>query len=240
MLGMVFGWCLAGSTDDRVLAAGLCASFILADGHQIGGAWLVLTESPAPDAFLCGALFMIPLWIFVWMLGQSSPDQPMKKNVEARLWRRLIASVTYSSTRPSCRDCLAYVLITWCAVCGPILLPNFEPRRRPPRGFFLKCGWLWGSCCAAVYFRLWDNRRALRHGLLAATAGLGILLISLMGLRWQWLGAAFMVLIAGFVLPTCWCTPPCSSVSWRSHAMGVIWVFSCIWPIQLGIWATSA
>lgn len=57
--------------------------------------------------------------------------------------------------------------------------------------------------CSGLFSAYRDNRRALRHGLLAATAGLGILLISLMGLRWQWLGAfPFMVLTGlGLYLP---------------------------------------
>ena len=57
--------------------------------------------------------------------------------------------------------------------------------------------------CSGLFSAYRDNRRALRHGLLAATAGLGTLLISLMGLRWQWLGAfPFMVLTGlGLYLP---------------------------------------
>ncbi len=72
-LGMVFGLVLGfleGRRVSEVLIAGLCASFILADGFTktIGKELLNLgfTDNQMPVA--SGALFFIPLLFFVWML----------------------------------------------------------------------------------------------------------------------------------------------------------------------------
>jgi hypothetical protein len=74
-LGMVFGLVL-GFVEGRCLTelfvAGLCASFILADGlsKSIGS---ILLEHGVTDRwmpFTAGLLFVLPLVIFVWMLKQ--------------------------------------------------------------------------------------------------------------------------------------------------------------------------
>jgi hypothetical protein len=72
-LGMVFGLVLGfleGRRQTEALTAGLCASFILADGvTKSVGAWL-LNEGVSPYwmPFTAGLCFAGPLALFVWML----------------------------------------------------------------------------------------------------------------------------------------------------------------------------
>lgn len=77
-LGMVFGLVLGfleGRRMTEALTAGLCASFILADGvTKSVGAWLLgqgVSEYWMPMA--TGLLFLPPLALFVWMLARIPP-----------------------------------------------------------------------------------------------------------------------------------------------------------------------
>ena len=79
-LGMVFGLVLGfveGRCMTEVFVAGLCASFILADGvSKSVGALLLqsgITERWMP--FTAGLLFLAPLLVFVWMLQQIPPPR---------------------------------------------------------------------------------------------------------------------------------------------------------------------
>jgi len=216
MLGMVFGLVLGfleGRRMTECMAAGLCASFILADGFTKSvGAWLVLhgvTSTWMP--FCAGALFMIPLWIFVWMLGQIPPPDPSDE--KERQKRAPMAAADrkryFLKHAPILLAiCLAYVLITLVRSLRADFAPELWKAlgmEATPEVFSLSEMWvaLGIMLCSGLFSAYRDNRRALRHGLLAATAGLGILLISLTGLRWQWLGAfPFMVLTGlGLYLP---------------------------------------
>lgn len=90
-LGMVFGCVFAfleGRRTTEFLAAGLCASFIMASGvvksvglelminHAVGQFWM---------PFVTGLFFWLPLAIGVWMLVQIPP--PDEKDIEARTER---------------------------------------------------------------------------------------------------------------------------------------------------------
>jgi hypothetical protein len=86
-LGMVFGLVLGfleGRCLTEALAAGLCASFIVADGAtKSAGAWLLqlgVSEYWMPAA--TGGLFAIPLIIAVTVLARTPP--PTSKDVAAR------------------------------------------------------------------------------------------------------------------------------------------------------------
>jgi hypothetical protein len=89
-LGMVFGLVLGfleGRRLTEALAAGLCASFILADGvSKSVGKWLLglgIDEFWMPAA--AGGLFLPFLGVFTWMLaGVARPD---RHDVEARAER---------------------------------------------------------------------------------------------------------------------------------------------------------
>lgn len=87
MLGMVFGLVLGTLEGRRVteaLTAGLCASFILADGvTKSVGAWLLehqVTEEWMPA--IAGSLFLLPLAICVAMLSQVPP--PSDRDIAVR------------------------------------------------------------------------------------------------------------------------------------------------------------
>lgn len=86
-LGMVFGLVLGfleGRRMTEALTAGLCASFIVADGvSKSAGTWLLsigVSEFWMP--FIAGLLFTPPLLIFTWLLTRIPP--PTKRDVELR------------------------------------------------------------------------------------------------------------------------------------------------------------
>lgn len=89
-LGMVFGLVLGfleGRRITEVLTAGLCASFILADGVvKSVGAWLLASgvrEDWMPAA--AGAIFIAPILLGVWMLTKI--PQPDPADIAARAER---------------------------------------------------------------------------------------------------------------------------------------------------------
>ena len=86
-LGMVFGLVLGfleGRKMTEAFVAGLCASYILADGFTKSvGAWLLeLGVGQRWMPFVTGLLFLLPLVLFVWMLQQIPP--PSAADVAAR------------------------------------------------------------------------------------------------------------------------------------------------------------
>ena len=77
-LGMVFGLVLGfleGRQVTEALVAGLCASFILASGvSKSVGRWLLGMNVPETwMPFCAGLCFLIPLFVFVWMLRKIPP-----------------------------------------------------------------------------------------------------------------------------------------------------------------------
>ncbi|HYH67815.1 MAG TPA: DUF5690 family protein, partial [Urbifossiella sp.] len=89
-LGMIFGLVLGvleGRRQSEALAAGLCASFVVADGvAKSAGASLLnagVSEAWMPAA--AGLLFVAPLVLFVWMLARVPP--PADTDVAARAER---------------------------------------------------------------------------------------------------------------------------------------------------------
>jgi hypothetical protein len=80
-LGMVFGLvlgCLEGRQRTEALTAGLCASFILADGitKSVGTKVLNWGVSEVWMPFTAGLIFLPPLGLFVWMLARVPPPSP--------------------------------------------------------------------------------------------------------------------------------------------------------------------
>jgi hypothetical protein len=89
-LGMVFGLVLGfleGRQQTEALVAGLCASFILADGVvKSVGAWLLshgVSEFWMPS--MAGLLFLAPLILCTWMLSRIPP--PSAHDISARAAR---------------------------------------------------------------------------------------------------------------------------------------------------------
>jgi Family of unknown function (DUF5690) len=86
-LGMVFGFVLGfleGRRATEALTAGLCASFIVADGvsKSVGEALLREGISEFWMPAVAGSLFVLPLLIFVWMLTKIA--QPDDRDIEHR------------------------------------------------------------------------------------------------------------------------------------------------------------
>jgi hypothetical protein len=86
-LGMVFGLVLGfveGRRNTEALAAGLCTSFIVADGVvKSTGAWLLAQGvSQYWMPFAAGLLFTPPLLVFAWMLARVPAPTP--EDVAAR------------------------------------------------------------------------------------------------------------------------------------------------------------
>ena len=81
-LGMVFGLVLGfleGRRQTEALTAGLCASFVMADGvvKSVGARLLAWHVSEYWMPFATGALFTPALLLFVWMLSRiPAPSQP--------------------------------------------------------------------------------------------------------------------------------------------------------------------
>ncbi|MBM4090738.1 MAG: hypothetical protein FJ276_15150 [Planctomycetes bacterium] len=103
-LGMVFGLVLGfleGRRLTEALSAGLCASFIVADGavKSVGAYLLALGVSEFWMPFFAGALFVPPLLLFVGMLARiplpdsvdrshRGPRDPMNRADRRRFFRR--------------------------------------------------------------------------------------------------------------------------------------------------------
>jgi hypothetical protein len=86
-LGMVFGLVLGfleGRLHTEALAAGLCTSFIMADGvtKSVGAYLLIAGINEYWMPFVAGLLFVPPLLLFVWMLTRI--PIPSHKDIEAR------------------------------------------------------------------------------------------------------------------------------------------------------------
>jgi hypothetical protein len=86
-LGMVFGLVLGfleGRRQTEALTAGLCGSFIVADGatKSAGAALLEAGVSEYWMPFLTGLLFVPPLLLFTWMLTRI--PRPSRQDIAAR------------------------------------------------------------------------------------------------------------------------------------------------------------
>lgn len=84
--GLVFSY-LEGRRYTEALGAGLSVSFVVSSGvvKSIGKAFLSMGISEFWMPFLTGAIFILPLIFFVWMLDQIPP--PNAKDIELRTER---------------------------------------------------------------------------------------------------------------------------------------------------------
>jgi hypothetical protein len=92
-LGIVFGLVmgfLEGRRQSEAMIAGLCASFIAADGitKSTGGWVMSLGVNPFWMPAVTGLIFLPPLFGFVWMLTRIPAPDP--RDIEARSHRRPI------------------------------------------------------------------------------------------------------------------------------------------------------
>lgn len=215
-LGMVFGLVLGfleGRRQTEALAAGLCTSFIVADGvTRATGAWLL--SAGVPEAWMpavAGLLFTPPLLGFVWMLSRvpapsaedvaaRSARTPMNGAERLAFFRRYAGGLTLLV--------LVYLLITvlrsvradftpeiWAGLQGAVAPGLFAwTETLVAAGVLLLNG-------SAVLIA--DNRRAFFTALGLAAAGPLLVVAALLGLAWGGLSPlAFLVLHGlGLYLP---------------------------------------
>jgi MFS family permease len=225
-LGMVFGLVL-GSLEGRrmteALAAGLCASFILAGGvSKTVGQSLIdqtqkqlhwsLGDSERWMPFFAGLLFLLPICIFVWMLHRippptqldqvaRSPRDPMRKEDRWRILKTYTVGICavalmylVVSILRSFRDDFAREILTGLgATIKSVDYANID--------FWVM---LVATLANGAAVLVKDNRKALQLAFATCLAGFGILLATVLGHRY-WFGLSptmLMVLIgAGLYLP---------------------------------------
>jgi hypothetical protein len=215
-LGIVFGLVLRfleGRRQTEALAAGLCCSFIVADGvvKSVGAGLLKAGVSESWMPVLAGLIFVPPLLLFTWMLTRI--PQPSPADVAARserpsmdgaerwaMFRRHATGLTLLV--------LVYLLVTilrsvradfareiWLGLQGSVEPANFAmSEAEVAAAVTVLCG-------SAVW--IGDNRRAFFFGLALAAAGPLVLAGSLLGLQAGSLAPfSFMVLHGiGLYLP---------------------------------------
>ena len=119
-LGMVFGLVLGFLEGRRVteaLIAGLCASFILASGvSKSVGRWLISLD--VPEVWMpcvAGALFILPLLGFVWMLRRipDASEADRSERAERSTMSRTERSQYFRKFAPGiCLLIMVYVMLT--------------------------------------------------------------------------------------------------------------------------------
>src|SRR5262245_32750450 len=215
-LGMVFGLVLGfleGRRQSEVLAAGLCASFIVADGvaKSAGAALLQVGVSEYWMPFLTGLLFVPPLLLFTWMLtriprpsGQDvaarSERAPMNGAERRDFFRRYATGLTLLV--------LVYLLITILRSVRADFAPEIWAglQKTYPPAIFAQSEVVVAAGVLVLngsMVLVHDNRRAFFSALALAVGGVALVGVTLAGLREGALSPfAFMVLHGiGLYLP---------------------------------------
>jgi hypothetical protein len=215
-LGMVFGLVLGfleGRRLTEALAAGLCASFILADGvAKSVGTWLLglgISDRWMPG--VAGLLFLPPILLFIGMLSRVPP--PDDRDVSLRGERSTMGRQDRAAMIR--RHGIGLVLIV-----GVYLLVTIA---RSVRADFMPEIWrglgvdampstfassellvaLFVLVANGLSVLILDNRRAFFSAIGVAMAGGVLMLAALVGLRQSWVGGfTFMVMLGtGLYLP---------------------------------------
>ena len=213
MLGMVFGLVLGfleGRRMTELLAAGLCASFILADGvTKSVGAWLIqqgVSEIWMP--FAAGSIFMIPLLVFLWMLKQiPSPDKMDQNERQERVQMNSVDRRRYfMHYAPGLSAIiLAYLLITLIRSIRGDFAPEIWKGlgvETTPELFSVSEMWitLGIMVCSGVFSYYRNNRSALFHSLTVCILALGLLPVSIIALDNNWISPFWFMVVIGLGL----------------------------------------
>jgi hypothetical protein len=215
-LGLVFGLVLGfleGRRLTELFVAGLCASFILADGFTKSvGAWLLAAgvgERWMPVT--AGALFLLPLVGFVWMLGRIPP--PSTHDVAARASRTPMTGADRLSMvrRHGIRllgIMLAYLLITVLRSVRADFAPEIwsglgvgqQPALFTRSELWVTLGVVLANGAVVL---IADNRRAFFASMAISAGGLVLALASFFAVRADAIsGFTFMVLLGvGMYVP---------------------------------------
>jgi Family of unknown function (DUF5690) len=215
-LGMVFGLILGfleGRRHTEALTAGLCASFIVADGAcKSAGAWLLgwgLSERWMPAG--AGLLFLGPACLFIWMLSKVPPPDledleqrsertPMDRADRAAMLRRhfvgimaIVAAYLLVSIARGVRADFAPEI--WKALGSPAAPATFSTSE-----ILVAFGVLIANGLSVLIV---DNRRAFFASIGVGLAGCALMIVALVGLKGGWVGPfSFMVMLGlGLYLP---------------------------------------
>jgi hypothetical protein len=215
-LGMVFGLVLGfleGRRDTEARTAGLCASFILADGAtKAVGTWLL--DRGVPERWmpgLAGLIFVAPLLFFVWMLTRIPP--PDEQDIALRSQRSTMSRLDrVAMLRRHGAGVFLIVLAFLLVTIARSIRADFAPEiwrglgtKVVPATFansevLVALGVLVVNGLSVLIV---DNRRAFFGGIGVAFSGGSLMLASLIGLHlFRLNGFVFMVLLGlGLYLP---------------------------------------
>jgi hypothetical protein len=215
-LGMIFGLVLGfleGRRATEALTAGLCASFILADGvTKSVGTWLLdrgVSERWMPAG--AGLIFLPPLLVSVWMLGRIPP--PDSRDIALRSDRRPMSRADRLAAMRRHGLGLALIVAAYFLVTiARSLRADFAPEIWRGLGVEVAPALFSRSeilvalvvlVANGLSVLIVDNRRAFFASIGVAFAGSLLMVIALAALEGEWIGGfAFMVLLgAGLYLP---------------------------------------
>ena len=193
-LGMVFGLVLGfveGRCMTEVFVAGLCASFILADGVSKSAGALMLQRG-VPERwmpFTAGLVFLLPLLVFVWMLRQIPP--PTEGDEAARSRRTPMSGAERLAVLRRHGPGLAGIVVAYLLITVlRSLRADFAPEIWAGLGYasqpaVFTQSELWVTLVVVMangaLVLVKDNRRAFFTGLVLSLAGLGVGLLALWG-----------------------------------------------------------
>jgi hypothetical protein len=215
-LGMVFGLVLTvleGRRHTEALTAGLCTSFIVADGvTKSAGSFLL--QQGVPEfwmPFAAGLLFVPPLLLFVWMLSRvpaPSPADVAARSVRVPMSgaerRAFFGRYALGLTLVVSAFLLVTILRSARADFAPEIWAGLGVTVRPDLFTWSETAVAAGVLVlngAAVFIR--GNRRAFSYAMVVALGGSALVALALLGLGAGVLPPfAFMVLIGlGLYLP---------------------------------------
>jgi Family of unknown function (DUF5690) len=212
-LGMVFGLVLGfleGRQNTEALAAGLCASFIVADGVVKSlGAWLLkLGVSEMWMPAVAGLLFVAPIGVGAWMLSRIPP--PSAGDIAARAERaRLFRSDRWSLFGRYAGGLCLLITMFLAITVARSMRADFAPEiwrglghSTPPAVFATSELWVaFGILAingAAVLIR--DNRHAFFAALATCAAGCLLAGTAIAGWQQQWLDPFGLMVLLGLGL----------------------------------------
>lgn len=212
-LGMVFGLVLAyleGRVRTEALTAGLCVSFVVADGvAKSSGAWLM--EKGVPETWMpaaTGAMFLPGIFLFGWMLskipGQSEEDialrskrEPMDKAQRRAFFGKFAVGFTLLIAMYSLVGVLRGVRGDFAKEIWAGLNTKVDP------ALFSQTELIVAFSCLAIIACLVlirDNEKAFGAGLLLSGFGLSLIVVSLLGLQAGWINPFYFIVLIGLGL----------------------------------------
>lgn len=212
-LGMVFGLVLSsleGRMRTEALTAGLCASFVIADGiAKSSGLWLIgqgVSEQWMPAT--TGLLYLPGILLFGWMLSRIAP--PTLEDVEARSER---SQMDKTARREFFRKfgLGLTLLITTYALVGVLRGVRSDFSReiweamgtKVDPGLFSRSELIVAiSVLVVVGFLvvIKDNAKAFQTGLALSGGGLGVVILALLAFKAGMISPFAFIVIIGFGL----------------------------------------